>query len=659
MITQSPYEYYNQTLCVRAKFLYEETDIVSYSNYKKLVIRNHINIVRPGKGKNSYALVDFNSIERDDIKEKIIAIEPPTNATKSILETFITPDHSAIKYFACYRKPNGEPLSLQQQKTYATNAILLNAVKLLNRQLWDKYYTIGGRKNRIWNIISEAVNDINTVNFNHTLPGNCRRLQGKFEKYIEFGLDSLIDGNIGNENTLKIKGDIADWILSQYCLPKKMSIPVLIKKYDTIRDENNWQSITEQAVTKWLNKPENKRIWMLARHGEEAYTNSFTSKIQRDKSNWFPNVMWAIDGSKLDWIHYAETKNGMAAKLKIDPTVDVYSEKIIGWSFSEAEKILDHFSSIRMALNTSGCRPYMIQYDNQSGHKSKRMQDLYTSLVAKDGGTHFPNKAYSHANPIEQLFGRIQKQVLNQFWFSDKQSVKAKLLDNQVNIDFIQKHKHLLYSREELEKAWEVAVNVWNNTEHPTIKGKTRNEVYNQAMPMKEEVGIVELSTMFWLAESKKITYKPTGLTLTVGGVTTVYEVYDNDNSIDLEFRRKYVGEKFIVRYDPEYLDTYVQLIHEDESGQKRLIANAQPKRSHENVPVLMKEGDKARWFKDYEVQHLELERDRTAYQELMNRTGITPETMIEEQDFLIKFGREMNKEDRNELEAVSIIGRL
>ena len=43
-------------------------------------------------------------------------------------------------------------------------------------------------------------------------------------------------------------------------------------------------------------------------------------------------------------------------------------------------------------------------------------------------------------------------------------------------------------------------------------------------------------------------------------GIDYQYEVYNQDKTIDIEFRRKNVGKKFIVRYDPEHMDVYVQL---------------------------------------------------------------------------------------------------
>ena len=151
----------------------------------------------------------------------------------------------------------------------------------------------------------------------------------------------------------------------------------------------------------------------------------------------------------------------MAAMLKIDPLIDVYSEKIIGWSYSETETHVDHFKALKMSVKTTHSKPFLLTYDGQSGHKSKRMQALYDQLIAF-GGEHYKHKARRHSNPIEQVFNRLQQQVISRFWFSDKQSIQVRDIDNTPNVEFLLKYKHKLYTREQLERAWEIAVNEWD-----------------------------------------------------------------------------------------------------------------------------------------------------------------------------------------------------
>ena len=58
-------EVFNNILCVTVRELTGGEDgevVMTYDNYKKLCLRNRLTVVRPGKGMDSYALVDWASI---------------------------------------------------------------------------------------------------------------------------------------------------------------------------------------------------------------------------------------------------------------------------------------------------------------------------------------------------------------------------------------------------------------------------------------------------------------------------------------------------------------------------------------------------------------------------------------------------------------------
>jgi hypothetical protein len=226
-------------------------------------------------------------------------------------------------------------------------------------------------------------------------------------------------------------------------------------------------------------------------------------------------------------------------------------------------------------------------------------------------------------------------------------------------MDFIKEHKHLLKSKEALLKDFESCVEIWNSMPHPKFKDQTRNEVYQHEMPMREEVDFLDQITMFWIDESQPITYQRAGIKITVAGKDYEFEVLDSDGNIDTEFRRKNIGLKFIVRYDPEYLDQTVQLYKEVEGGSKVFVATADKKRAHETVPVLMGEGDKVHWLEDFKTSITELERDERAYRDIMARTGITPEKMIDDQELQIKMGGRLPKKERNIVESQTAFARL
>ncbi|MCX8483461.1 MAG: hypothetical protein ORN50_07755, partial [Crocinitomicaceae bacterium] len=528
------YQYFQNTLCVEAGQLVN-CGVITLSHYKQLVYRGYLNVIRRG-GNGRTALIEFSSM-REDIKRKIEELYPKEQASQTILESYLVPDQTAAHYFSTFRKANGKPLSFEKQKEYTTNAIILNAIDTIILEKKTGRRKVLTKTTKLWETISNLVNQLPSQKFNHSIPGNYRSLERLYKRFKESSYSCLVHGGIDNDNRRKIDGDIADFILATYCLPNKPLIPTVLSLYDNERLAKGWPTLSEQAIGMFLDQPEVKRVWTLARHGKETFSNMFGHRLSRDRSEWFANSYWAIDGTKLDWVHYQDNVTGLAAKLKINPVFDVFSEMIIGYSLSETENHVDHFTALKSAINFSQAKPYKLTYDNQSGHKSSRMQELYDGIIAKNG-VHNPTAPRMKSNPAEQIFNRLQQQVISTFWFSDKQSVKSRDKDNVPNIDFILENKHRLLSKEDLIKAWELAVKTWNNSTHPLISNKTRAEVYAMPVPMSEPVDFLDMINLFWVNETKAITYKNDGLHLRIAGKEYIFEVYDQNDKIDLNFRR-------------------------------------------------------------------------------------------------------------------------
>src|SRR5690606_3563521 len=318
-----------------------------------------------------------------------------------------------------------------------------------------------GGRGQMWAKMLEAVQNMPTT-WLHTRYKNQQSFKRAYKRYLSEGYGSIVSGKFLNDNSAKITGDAAQWLLAQYCLPIKYSVPELIDIYDEVREEKGWKSITERSVNFWLNKPEQKGIWFVARHGRAEYMKISGRTLTRDKQEWFPNAYWAIDGTKLDLVHFANNSQKMAAELKINLVIDIYSEKILGWDLALSENHASHFRAVKQTVNTAGCRPFLFTYDKQSGHTSARMQDLYIRLVAK-GGTHYSHKVGRKSSPVEQILNRFQQQVISKMLFSDKQSIKVRRLDNKPNTDFIVEYKEALPTREELFGIVKVLVDRWNS----------------------------------------------------------------------------------------------------------------------------------------------------------------------------------------------------
>ena len=647
------FEYQQNTLCVVSSWLYEEANLFTEGYYYKLVQRNQIKRLTIG-GNGRKALVAYESIPdrfKKIIREKVG--DPYASVKNIVFSDYMDWDHDAEHYFRDYILDNGAHLPEEKQREYTHQAIMFNAVKhIATNVVVQKRF--GGKK-QMWDRMMEAIGNLPET-WLHTRYKNVLSFKRAVKKYEDEGYGSIVSGKWLNSNPSKIVDDVADFILAQYCLPIKYTISEVLKIYDSVREAKGWKSLSERSIGAWLDKPEQKRIWMLARDGKDEYMKHFGHTVSRNRTQWFPNAWWAIDGTKLDLVHYANNSRKMAAELKINVVFDIYSEMIIGWDIAFTENHASHFRAIKMAVANSGCRPFLFTYDKQSGHTSAKMQELYDKLPAK-GGTHYSHKAGRKSSPAEQIFNRLQQQVISKLWFSDKQGIKVKKTTNQPNTDFIIEYKDALPTVDQFNAIFTALVNKWNAGKQEDW-ALTRSEMFNQETEHREEISIMDQLSMFWIDETKAKKYYAHGMPLTVEGKDYLYEVYDHENNVDLEFRRKFVGENLIVRYDPERLDEFVALYELTPSGEKRFIAYAQSKRMHESIPVLMKGGSKELLLQDIEVRNAEMKRDMEAYEQLLSRTGITRESMIEEQEIMIKMQGHLPKDQQMEADVLAHLSK-
>lgn len=642
------FEYQQNTLCVASIWLYS-TGIMSQANYKYLCSNGKIKKLTIG-GNGRKALVAYESIP-DRFKKLILEkVGDPYASVKNIVfGDYMDWDHTAEQYFRDYLLENGSHLPEEKQKEYTHQSVMFNAVKhIATNVVVQKRF--GGKK-QMWDRMLEAIGNLPET-WMHTRYKNVISFKRAIHKYEDEGYSSIVSGKWMNSNPSKIVDEVADFIMSQYCLPTKYTISEVLKIYESKREAKGWKSLSERSIGAWLDKTEQKRIWMLARDGKDEYMKHFGHTVTRTRAQWFPNAWWAIDGTKLDLVHFANNKQKMAAELKINVVFDVYSEKIIGWDIAYSENHASHFRAVKMAVGESGCRPFLFTYDKQSGHTSGKMQNLYDRLPAK-GGTHYSHKVGRKSSPAEQIFNRLQQQVISKMWFSDKQGIKVRNAVNKPNTDFIVEYKTALPTVDQFNKIFQALVNKWNLGKQEDWE-YNRIEMYNQETEHREEIDIMDQLSLFWIDETKVKKYYAHGMPLTVEGKDYIYEVYDETNNVDLEFRRKFVGESLIVRYDPERLDEFVGLYELTPSGEKRFIAYAQTKRMHESIPVLMKDNSKTLLLQDIAVRDAELKRDQEAYERLINRTGISRESLIEEQELMIKFQGKLPKEDQMDADVLA-----
>ena len=660
------FEYYNNTVLCVNQDVFLDLNLLSYSQFQKWCQREKITRVRTA-GNGRTGLIRWDSIPDDELAKIKAAYGDPYS--KDDVNSFISRlenDEDAAVFYQKYQDENGNHLLDEKQYQHYIESQILNAYGKLILEIEAKSRRNSGfKKTKAKRDLSNVINELKTVKFPnsnkpkfpHNLPSNPRALERRFKEYNEEGYDRLIHKGRGNSNTKKIKGDIAEWILANYCLPNKPSTTDVHRDYMKMRDAKDWPTLTEKAIYIWLQDTAQKKVWVLARHGKDEFIRQFGHKVSRDKSDWFPYCYIGIDGTKLDWIHYKESSPiKMGADLKIDVVFDVYSEKIIGWNFSqEHENHTHHFNAFKMAIQEAGVKPILITYDNQGGHKTPIMQELYDKLVSSNGGEHYPHRALEHGSPVEQLFSRFQQEILNKWWFSDKQAVNAIKADSRPNMEFVKRFKHKLHHPEEMKEFFAYSVEKWNKEVHPLFKEQKecRNQVAEHPMTYDlDKVDQLEMMHLFWITSKDAITYQRDGLKQTVSNKDYHFEVYDAEGHVDLDFRDKYTGCKFFVQYDPDHMDNYVRLYLKLPNGDRRYVADAEPIKKVKNIPALMNDQDRGRKHKMISVRDKELDRTMERLEALRHKTNITEESLIQDQELELKFKGRIPKEQRTLAES-------
>lgn len=302
------YDYQNNILSIPARLLYEDWGLMSYNTYLSYCRRGKLVRTNEGKGLGNQAWVSFHDlpvVKGVDIKEFCLRMlgKPEDVLVKNLLEGEIVPDPKAIDFYAQHRKPNGKPLTFNQQREKATNAMILNAIETIMKDRVKSNKIFGKKKTQIWQNISDAVNAINTDKWLYNLPGNPRSLQRKYNEYLKDRYMAFIHKGEGSDNARKVNEDIERLIIGLYCMPNK---PYMSSTYDMylqfmggaleaydvqtgeifnredFYDENGKMvELSESTINNYLNKPVNKIIIEKCRNGAYDFSQKSRPHVHR------------------------------------------------------------------------------------------------------------------------------------------------------------------------------------------------------------------------------------------------------------------------------------------------------------------------------------------------------------------------------------------
>ncbi len=569
-------EWYNKIMCVTFSELTESESgpqVMSGSNYDKLVNTRKLNVVRPGKGLDNYALIEYDTMpQRFKVRFDEKWGNPYDNYKESMMLSEIEKDSDARSFFAEYETEDGVTIPDELQEEYAQNADVLNLLVMMVEDNKKMRKRMQGSAADAWSSIYGTVERLRK-NPGHTLPKSHPRLRDKINQYKKEGYDCLVSGKLGNRNTQKITEEAGMFLV----MKKRCRVPVMTDKqiwaeFNRVADNYGWKKLKNEAsVTNYLNAPENIQRWYDAVYGELKAFQKFGYKHQ----TMLPekrDSLWYGDGTKLN-LYYKAYEDGklVVATTQVYEVLDAYSEMFLGYHISDSENYEAQYNAYRMAVELAQSRPFEIVTDNQGGHKKLDSAGFLGRICRLKRPT-TPYRATGKS--IEAVFGRFQAEILHKDWRFTGQNITATSEKSRQNLEFLQANKENLYTLDELKEAYAIAREEWNSGKHPAT-GISRREMYlNSTNEKAKPVDRLDMIEMFWMMTAKASTFTDCGITITIDKKKYTYDVYAGDLP-DFDFRKKNIGRRFFVQYDPLDL-TQVRLYVKDATG-TRYVTDALP----------------------------------------------------------------------------------
>ena len=581
-------EWYNKILAVTFKELTEPNPeareeaagvtVMSVPNYKKLSRLSKINVIRPGGGLDHPALVEYESLPaRFKDRFKLIWGDPYKLIKESMMKDDIVIDRHAREFYAFHTLKDGSRIPDEFVEEYTMNASIMNLLISMMKNMRARRKMLNNRTPVNFSAIHETSEKLR-FNPGHTLPKSAARLRVKMNEYSKrhdgrYNYECLISGKLGNTNTVKITAEGGTFLVMQ----KRRRVPVMsdmqiMLEYNRVAENYGWKQLESvESVTNFLNHHDNIQRWYDAVYGELKAFAKFGYKFKTilpDKRD----SIWYADGTKLNLYYKAYEGGRLVMKTTmVYEVMDAFSETFLGYHISDTENYTAQYNAFRMAVETAQARPFEVVVDNQGGNK-KMANVGFLQRVSRVNRNTAPYRPQSKS--IEAVFGRFQDQVLREDWRFTGQNITAKATKSRQNMEFIEANPENLYTLDELKEAYALAREEWNSRPHPAT-GIARKEMYLASEnPEAQGLDKLDMIEVFWLITRKPSTFTASGIEVAIDKQKYTYDVYAGDLP-DFEFRKKNIGKKFFVQYDPNDL-TQVRLYDETASG-KRYVTDALP----------------------------------------------------------------------------------
>lgn len=478
----------------------ELAPILSVPNYKKLAAKKEINVVRPGKGLGSYALVEIATmplrfqerikLKYGDMKEDII---------RNWLGSHYHIDAKAREFYTRFRFDNGDALPPEHIQEYTVNASVIEAVmRAMEDATFMRKAMKAGPVN--WGELAGAISYYQ-AEFGHTLPVSSNRFKKRVNDFKANGYESLISRKFMNQNRRKVTYDIERLLLSIDAQPEQPFNTTVWEQYnlfvqgelelydpetgevlnpaDFTDKDGNPLVLSPATVANYLNNPKNKALRAKLHMSQWDFNNAYRPYHLRSIGEFSLSKV-SLDDRDLP----RPMKDGN--RVKAYYAYDVVSGAVVGYAYNRyktTELFLDCMRNMFQTLDRNGMYiPAELEVEHHL------VSDFADGLM--QAGTVFPlirwcnpgnsrEKRAEHKNREKKYGVEKRTQVGIGRWWAKLEANRPK--EEKVYDEKNNTYKVKAYSYEELVADDIRAIQTFNAQPHPNQKrypGMSRWDVF-------------------------------------------------------------------------------------------------------------------------------------------------------------------------------------
>ena len=467
----------------------ELAPILSVPNYKKLAAKKEINVVRPGKGLGSYALVEIATmplrfqerikLKYGDMKEDVI---------RNWLGSHYHIDAKAREFYTRFRFDNGDALPPEHIQEYTVNASVIEAVmRAMEDATFMRKAMKAGPVN--WGELAGAISYYQ-AEFGHTLPVSSNRFKKRVNDFKANGYESLISRKFMNQNRRKVTYDIERLLLSIDAQPEQPFNTTVWEQYnmfvqgdlelydpetgevlnpaDFTDKDGNPLVLSPATVANYLNNPKNKALRGKLHMSQWDFNNAYRPYHLRSIGEYALSKV-SLDDRDLP----RPMKDGN--RVKAYYAYDVVSGAVVGYAYNRyktTELFLDCMRNMFQTLDRNGMYiPAELEVEHHL------VSDFADGLM--QAGTVFPlirwcnpgnsrEKRAEHKNREKKYGVEKRTQVGIGRWYAKLEANRPK--EEKVYDEKNNTYKVKTYSYEELVADDIRAIETFNAQPHPNQK---------------------------------------------------------------------------------------------------------------------------------------------------------------------------------------------